>query len=255
MNTNVYELLYIFQSKMYILMYECLLKGETKLQILAKVKVLLSESIKNIDFNPQERVFLWSIVEKTYSRVVLMINASLKRYKTRQEAIYRSVYYHYSAKNGTRKELFELFNEYNGRIRQDIVKNLIKNAKDSKNPFFLCSSHTKCRTEHGFLQGKVYYDAGWKEYIRDIDDARYVQNYIKTRNLMSIQEVTGRPYYLLTSPNCRHMMINISIEDTKNFSIRSMLRKNKLIDNYKKQKPTNFKAIDRYFYRSLRKSA
>lgn len=72
-------------------------------------------------------------------------------------------------------------------------------------PFWICNEFGDCAKDHQKLQGKYYYN----------EEAEYTdeqKQYIKSHNLMSIQEAKEEPYWLTTRPNCRHAFTPISFE-------------------------------------------
>ena len=74
--------------------------------------------------------------------------------------------------------------------------------------FYLCSWHQTPAAGHKDLQGKLYVDRFWRSRVPE-SLAHTVQKLIDDRSMMTIQEVTGDPYWLIYRPYCRHYFVPI----------------------------------------------
>ena len=72
--------------------------------------------------------------------------------------------------------------------------------------FYMCSEHNKPAEDHKEWQGKIYVDRFWRSKVEDTLAVPTLE-YIKTHNIMTIQEIMGAPVYLTTRPYCRHYFI------------------------------------------------
>lgn len=111
----------------------------------------------------------------------------------------------------------ELFHPVTGLINQDRAS-----------PFWICSAHAKPAKDHADHEGKLYFNADWfKEDHPEADKAR-ARHIIRSRKMISIQEITGAPVYLTTRCNCKHFFIPIDdMEDIVGKSNKTLLKEHK----------------------------
>jgi hypothetical protein len=99
-------------------------------------------------------------------------------------------------------------------IQQEIGQQQLEIAQQASIVFFLCDEYADCADDHAEYQGKVYYNADFKDFINLTDDAKVmIDNAIKAKGFLSVQEVREGDPYLTTRPNCRHRFIPISIDE------------------------------------------
>lgn len=76
--------------------------------------------------------------------------------------------------------------------------------------FYLVSSHQKPQKAHAGLQGQVLVDRYWRAVLENHPKAySEVENYLRTRPTMTVQQAMGAPHYLIVRPNCRHYLIPV----------------------------------------------
>lgn len=109
--------------------------------------------------------------------------------------------------------------------KQVIVDSIDKNRElDTPKVFYLSSFHKDCAKDHLELQGKIYIDDQWGKYVGEkLKPA--VKEYIATHNVITVQEVTSRPYWLITRPHCRHYLKAIDTKQVLNKSVKRLLSK------------------------------
>lgn len=116
--------------------------------------------------------------------------------------------------------------EWENKAKDDAIVNDIEHNRKLDNPkiFYLSSQHKDCAKDHINLQGKIYIDAEWGKYVgEELKPA--VREYIAEHNVITMQEVTSRPYWLITRPHCRHYLKAIDTKQVLNKSIKKLLRK------------------------------
>lgn len=77
--------------------------------------------------------------------------------------------------------------------------------------FYVVSRHGDCAEDHLEAQGKVYYEKNFRRYVTDPQLRAQVETYIAIHGLTTWQEITLRPTWLVTRPNCRHYFAQLSI--------------------------------------------
>lgn len=78
--------------------------------------------------------------------------------------------------------------------------------------FWLVNEFRDCADDHAAYQGKMYYDERYMSFNLTDEIKTTITNHIKSRNLLSIQEVRDKPPFLTTRPNCRHKIKAIAID-------------------------------------------
>lgn len=144
---------------------------------------------------------------------------------------------------------FDTYFEMKARtdIQQDIGQNLIDSGHEAGVVFYITSFYGDCAKDHADYQGKIYYDANWKENAPK-DRIDEIQNYIDSKNLRSVQEVMDAPVYLTTRPNCRHYFTAIDIDavlGAKTNSDISKLRSERNLNFNGKYKPEKYDALQK----------
>lgn len=144
---------------------------------------------------------------------------------------------------------FDTYFEMKARtdIQQDIGQNLINSGHEAGVVFYITSFYGDCAKDHADYQGKIYYDANWKENAPK-DRIDEIQNYIDSKNLKSVQEVMDAPVYLTTRPNCRHYFTAIDIDTVlgaKTNSDISKLRSERNLNFNGKYKPEKYEALQK----------
>lgn len=144
---------------------------------------------------------------------------------------------------------FDTYFEMKARtdIQQDIGQNLINSGHEAGVVFYITSFYGDCAKDHAEYQGKIYYDADWKDNAPK-DRIEEIQNYIDSKNLRSVQEVMDAPVYLTTRPNCRHYFTAIDIDTVlgaKTNSDISKLRSERNLNFNGKYKPEKYEALQK----------
>lgn len=100
--------------------------------------------------------------------------------------------------------------------------------QDRASPFWICSSHAKPAQDHQEHEGKLYFNADWfKDDHPEADKAR-ARQIIRSRKMISIQEITGAPVYLCVRCNCKHFFIPIEdMDDIVGKSNKTLLKEHK----------------------------
>ena len=78
--------------------------------------------------------------------------------------------------------------------------------------FYLASEHADSADDHAPYQGKVYVLENWESKITDSETREKVRNFIREKDIRTIEWVKGEPVWFNTRPNCRHYFIPITIE-------------------------------------------
>ena len=80
----------------------------------------------------------------------------------------------------------------------------------SSGVFYRCSEHGGCASDHGDFQGKLYVSSEWRSRCPEALLDR-VAAYIEKHGILTVEEVTQGPPYLITRPNCRHSLRRVPI--------------------------------------------
>ena len=142
-------------------------------------------------------------------------------------------------RRATKDENSEIFirllnkNDYNGKFKQiinkditddseksknDVVKKYIKTAQVQDKWIYLASSHTDCAKDHLPYQGKLYYDNKAPDVVK---------TYCRNRGMRTIQWVMGKPAWFITRPNCRHFFKVLPTAAVKKYSRKELIRRYK----------------------------
>lgn len=119
-------------------------------------------------------------------------------------------------------------------IQQEISSNMQAYGHQTGMIFYLCSYFGDCAKDHADFQGKIYFDADWRDNIEDSELAQQIEQYIQSNNLMSVQAVTTEDPWLTTRPNCRHYFQFVPVEDVLN------VHSNKDLNNLREDNNMNY---------------
>lgn len=150
--------------------------------------------------------------------------------------------YSFFQKNDSYHELlscnYNLAQEYEAKEKQKIIKESLDLA-DKKTEyeldrmiFYLCSKHSDCAKDHQPYQGKIYVDKRWKSYIKNNSLREQIESFIGRHNILTFQDITFRPVWLFTRPNCRHFYQQLSVDEVLSNSINNLLKQHDLILMY-----------------------
>lgn len=125
------------------------------------------------------------------------------------------------------------------RTKKTNVLSYMKLQRSRDNPvvFYLVSSHQKPQKAHKDLQGKILVDHFWKNTLGDDWRVPSVGKFIKNNDIRTVQWAIGAPHYLCTRPNCKHVLIPVSIGDILTMNLKDVNKK------YQKQKPSVHRPI------------
>lgn len=139
-------------------------------------------------------------------------------------------------------------------IQQEIGQQQIEIAKEANIVFFLCDEYADCADDHADYQGKIYYNADYRNFNLREDAKDMIANAIRVKGYQSIQEVRDGDPYLTTRPNCRHRFIPISIDEAISEDLRAVKTSvDSVRGNYR---PENYEDLkqQRAFERNIRNS-
>ena len=94
------------------------------------------------------------------------------------------------------------------RYKHDEIRRIVT----GENIFYRCSTHSKCAAGHQAYQGKVYVIADWKKQIQDSADQEAIARLIDQEKIMTVEEVTAGPVWLVTRRNCKHKLYPVPVE-------------------------------------------
>lgn len=100
------------------------------------------------------------------------------------------------------------------KAKADILEGQLDYNRSNSVIFYLCSWHQTPAKGHKDLQGKIYVDRFWRQTLRDAGEEFFipaVQSLIRSREIMTVQEVTQDPCWLIYRPYCRHYFVPIPL--------------------------------------------
>ena len=119
-------------------------------------------------------------------------------------------------------------NKYEAEIKALEEGQAVDNAREAREYLWICSSHGDCAEDHEEWQGRLYYDNGWRRYLKGDEKAR-MEALIRSRGITSFQKIQNRPVWLFTRPNCRHYFDSVSLEEAERKSVREILTERGMI--------------------------
>ncbi len=131
--------------------------------------------------------------------------------KQTEEGIQKGVPFTYS--NG-RRVPFKAHMEMSIRttIQNEALERMTTAASNLGIIFYLASEHADSADDHANFQGKIYVLENWESKITDSETREKVRNFIREKDIRTIEWVKGEPVWFNTRPNCRHYFIPITIE-------------------------------------------
>lgn len=117
--------------------------------------------------------------------------------------------------------------EEENKAKEQAIDDDLRHNRRLENPkvFYLCSKHNDCALDHIHLQGKIYIDAQWRTWVHDEELIAQIEQYIQENDVMELQTVTHRPYWLITRPHCRHYFKAIDTQQVLKKSVKRLLQK------------------------------
>ena len=107
--------------------------------------------------------------------------------------------------------------------------------------FFLCSKHNSSADDHKNYQGKIYVDRFWRTKVPGNLYAPVLQ-YIKDNEIVTVQEIMGKPVWLCTRPYCKHFFIPVATED-----VLASVQDSDIIEEYHAKHRTSLYDSDDYY--------
>lgn len=116
--------------------------------------------------------------------------------------------------------------EWENRAKSEAIVEDIEHNRglDTPKVFYLCSQHNDCAKDHLNLQGRIYIDNQWGRYVGEAIKPD-IRDYIASHNVITIQEATSKPYWLITRPHCRHYFKAIDTKQVLNKSVKRLIQK------------------------------
>lgn len=150
---------------------------------------------------------------------------------------------------------WKVYMEMNVRttMSQEITSYQVDSGKANKVVFWLCSQHSDCADDHIDYQGKLYYDDNWRMFGFDTELTQQIDNIIKQKKMMSIQDVKDKEPYLTTRPNCRHYFQPIAIADVLTSNTKDLLNRLKMNKGKGDKQKYDDLVQQRYNERQIRK--
>lgn len=119
-------------------------------------------------------------------------------------------------------------NKYEADIKTLEEGQAVDNAREAREYLWICSSHGDCAEDHEEWQGRLYYDNGWRRYLKG-DEKTRMEALIRSRGITSFQKIQNRPVWLFTRPNCRHYFDSVSLDEAEKKSAREILAERGMI--------------------------
>lgn len=113
-------------------------------------------------------------------------------------------------------------------VSNEIHDQMMDINETTQNVFFICNFFGDCAKDHKDLQGKIYFDERYITFDIPKETLAQIKDIIREKKMLSIQEVTTKPYWLTTRPNCRHRFVPITVSQVLNNSNVMLLEKLKL---------------------------
>lgn len=127
--------------------------------------------------------------------------------------------------NDTNKLINEKVRKEEEKGKEKAIKDFIRQCREKKEIFFLCSEHDDSAEDHRDWQGKLYVDSAWQKDIFFKANIDKIRQFIQSNNIRTFQWVTHRPVWLITRPNCRHYFVSLTYAEVKNHSVSELISK------------------------------
>lgn len=118
-------------------------------------------------------------------------------------------------------------NKMESVVKETIINSMYGEARAKHQVFYLSSEHKDCAKDHLEAQGKIFIDRYWKNYVSD-EEKLLINNYINANNTQTIQNITDKPVYLITRPNCRHYFKALDTQEVLKNSTTALIKKYKM---------------------------
>ena len=113
------------------------------------------------------------------------------------------------------------------RTKKRNVVSGLKLRRNATEPivFYLVSSHQKPQPAHEPLQGKILVDYYWKSTLEGHESLDAVAKFVKRHKVHTVQWAMGAPHYLITRPNCAHVLYPVKTSDVIGMNLRDLKNK------------------------------
>jgi hypothetical protein len=129
-------------------------------------------------------------------------------------------------------------------VQQEVGNKQIQIGSQNNVCFYAVNEFADCADDHAPYQGKIYYDERFESFPIQDEIKSKVRAHIKSKNMMSIQEVRDGGPYLTTRPNCRHRMLPLTIGQVLNLTLSEI--KDKFSLSYGSYNDENYKDLKEY---------
>lgn len=120
---------------------------------------------------------------------------------------------------------FKSYMEMNVRttLHNEMNDDLAKNARESGIFCWICDTYTDSAPDHADYQGKKYISEDWTSMCKP-EDVNRIQDYIDANNILTKEYIENEPVYLTTRPNCRHVLMPITLEQFLDGETNSVIK-------------------------------
>ena len=226
---RIKALIYGFEVRATAIIGNGLVHRVPKQQTLKLIRKELNRLDKRIKLSPNERSALWI---SNYSRYVQVSKKSFSGLRKANKAVKGTVEYDQELQIRKNVVYQNLKPEFK-KLEAD--KNLVANEMEFRMKhddlyeqfqsgiFYLCSTHINPAKDHADWEGKIYVSEDWEERVSpNLHDK--VAAYIRNKHIRTVQWVTGEPVWLITRPNCKHYLIEVSPEEVLSSSVKKLLK-------------------------------
>lgn len=119
------------------------------------------------------------------------------------------------------KRLEKAANAMDRRLQAKAKAIAINDALRQPCVFYCVSTHQKPRCSHAHMQGQILYDTHYRQKLTWWK-AKAVEAYIRSADLMSVQEAVRGPTWLITANYCRHRLIPLDTDEVLNGTARTV---------------------------------
>ena len=242
-NIRLKQVIYRAEANIVAIISNSLVHRTPKIATLKSVKAEILNVSGRLGLSPVETNRMWLDAYTMYQKVSKKTFSTLRKigykkqeevgYKEtlqkRQNATYNAVHTVVVYPGNLEKMKNELVRAVEQREKHDDLFHPASGlfATNRASPFFICSSHAKPAKDHADWEGKLYFNQDWLDNHQEDSELARVRRIIAARKLISVQEVTGPPVYLVTRPNCKHFFIPVEIDEVVGHSNKQLLREHK----------------------------
>lgn len=231
------SVLYGYEVRSSAIIGNSLVHSVPKQKTLKLIRNELSRVKKYANLSESETTTLWLDSYSRYMRVSKNVFSGLRKaenaykatektdleydeyLKLRKNTVYQDIRKEF---RNLEKEKNSVADAYEYRAKHDQLQDLF-----SSGVFYLCSSHVNPAKDHADWEGKVYISEDWQDRV-DPDTAGKIQAYIQNHQIRTVQWVTSDPVWLITRPNCKHYLMEVSVEEVLGSSVKTMLKRHQM---------------------------